>query len=84
MRGNNSSLSRLEFRLLNLLVVRQNRVVKFDELISHTWGNLGGMDRQGLYVFISRLRNKIEYISEDGPRIICIRDLGYLLRIHLD
>lgn len=53
-------LTRLETRLMQLLLAQAGRVVSAERLLAHVWGQRGGGDRQLLKQLVHRLRQKIE------------------------
>ncbi|WP_376767972.1 winged helix-turn-helix domain-containing protein [Neobacillus endophyticus] len=73
------SLSRLQFRILFYLATKLNQCVKYEELINFTWGSDSFITKQQLYVYINRIRERIE----DNPRkpkcLFSVRGGGYVL-----
>ena len=53
-------LTRLETRLMQLLLAQAGKVVSAERLLSHVWGQRGSGDRQLLKQLVHRLRQKIE------------------------
>ena len=53
-------LTKLELRLLQLLLANSGRTVSSDRLLIHVWGHRGSGDRQLLKQLVHRLRQKIE------------------------
>jgi DNA-binding response OmpR family regulator len=53
-------LTKLELRLLQLLLANAGRTVSSDRLLVHVWGRRGSGDRQLLKQLVHRLRQKIE------------------------
>ncbi|HTX05704.1 MAG TPA: response regulator transcription factor [Steroidobacteraceae bacterium] len=53
-------LTKLELRLLQLLLANAGRTVGSDRLLVHVWGRRGAGDRQLLKQLVHRLRQKIE------------------------
>ncbi len=77
--GGRISLSSLESRLLDYLLLNAGQVLPFDAIIDHIWGPDGatrGMVRQLIY----RLRSKIEPDSADPVHIQTVSGVGYELR----
>lgn len=73
-------LTRLEMRLMQLLVANADQPVQTDRLLMHVWGHKGGGDRQLLKQLVHRLRQKL---GDDGdaPRLIeTVSGVGYRLR----
>lgn len=53
-------LTRLETRLLQILIANAGHVVGTERLLTHVWGQRGSGDRQLLKQLVHRLRQKIE------------------------
>jgi DNA-binding response OmpR family regulator len=62
-------LTKLETRLLQILLANAGNVVGTERLLTHVWGHRGSGDRQLLKQLVHRLRQKIE---EDpaAPRVL--------------
>ena len=58
--GNPISLTKLELRLLQMLLAQAGRTVNSDRLLVQVWGHRGSGDRQLLKQLVHRLRHKIE------------------------
>jgi len=58
--GEPVSLTKLELRLLQMLLAQAGRVVNSDRLLVQVWGHRGSGDRQLLKQLVHRLRQKIE------------------------
>ena len=58
--GEPVNLTKLELRLLQLLLAQAGRVVNSDRLLVQVWGHRGSGDRQLLKQLVHRLRHKIE------------------------
>ena len=58
-------LTKLETRLLQILIANAGHVVSTERLLTHVWGHRGSGDRQLLKQLVHRLRQKIE----DDPSI---------------
>ena len=54
------SLTKLELRLLQMLLAQAGRAVNSDRLLVQVWGHRGSGDRQLLKQLVHRLRHKIE------------------------
>jgi len=72
------SLTPLEGRLLDYLMVNAGHVMTFEAIIDHVWGPQGG-DRDMLRQLIRRLRKKIEPDPATPVFIRTIPSLGYEL-----
>ena len=53
-------LTKLELRLLQILIANAGHVVGTERLLTHVWGHRGSGDRQLLKQLVYRLRQKIE------------------------
>lgn len=71
-----AKLTRLECRLLEILMINQGQVLPTDSLIDSVWGPSGG-DRIMLKQLIYRLRKKIEKNSSDPTHLKTVSGVGY-------
>jgi len=78
--GESISLTPLEGRLLDYLMMNAGQVLTFDGLIDHVWGPEGA-DRDMLRQLVRRLRSKIEPDPANPRYIITTPGLGYSLEI---
>ncbi len=62
-------LTKLELRLLQMLLVNAGRTVGSDRLLLHIWGHRNSGDRQLLKQLVHRLRQKIE-VDPSLPQIL--------------
>jgi DNA-binding response OmpR family regulator len=62
-------LTKLELRLLQMLLASAGRTVSSDRLLVHVWGHRGSGDRQLLKQLVHRLRQKIEH-DPANPRLL--------------
>lgn len=74
--GTTISLTPLENRLFESLVINAGQVLTFETIIDHVWGPDGG-DRDMLRQLIRRLRGKIEEDPSEPVYIRTIPGLGY-------
>lgn len=73
-------LTKLEFDLLELLVLNKNVVVRRDTIYQRIWGYDFETRSRSLDVTISYLRNKLE--GDGRPRMIqTVRGIGYVVRL---
>jgi DNA-binding response OmpR family regulator len=72
-------VTRLEFRLLQLLFAHAGQTVNADRLLAHVWGHKGGGDRQVLKQLVHRLRQKLEVDGGLGNRLDTVPGVGYRL-----
>jgi len=70
------SLTHLEYRLLECLVVNAGQVLTFDTIIDHVWGPASA-DRDMLRQLVRRLRAKIEPNPSEPIYIQTVPGLGY-------
>ncbi len=69
-------LTKTEFALLELFLRNQGRVLSRTQIFESVWGYDFGPESNGLWVYISYLRQKM-----GEPRLIqTVRGLGYVLR----
>ena len=77
--GENLSLSRTEWMLLQHLAANAGKVMTNPELLSKVWGPEYQDDVQYLRVWISRLRAKLEANPAEPVIITTMQGIGYLL-----
>lgn len=77
--GEQVSLTRTEWLLLQCLAANAGRVMLNAELLSKVWGPEYRDDLQYLRVWISRLRRKLEPKPEEPVIIKTMQGIGYLL-----
>ena len=73
-------LTRLEFRLLQYLLVNANHTLSAERLTQHVWGYRGAGDRQMLKQLVHRLRQKLEQDPADPQYLQTVAGSGYLLQ----
>jgi len=62
-------LTKLELRLMQILLANAGHVVATERLLSHVWGARGNGDRQLLKQLVHRLRHKVE-ADPSNPRYL--------------
>ena len=72
-------LTKLESRLLEILMLNHGLVLSTDTLIDHIWGPAGG-DRTMVKQLVYRIRKKIESDPSDPQFIETIGGVGYSLK----
>jgi len=72
-------LTKLELRLLQLLLANAGRTVGSDRLLVHVWGRRGAGDRQLLKQLVHRLRQKIEADPATPQLLLTVSGAGYKL-----
>ena len=72
-------LTRLECRLLQLLLANAGQPQAADRLTTHVWGLRGMGDRQLLKQLVHRVRRKIEPAAEP-IYLVTVGGIGYVLR----
>ncbi len=77
--GAPTRLTKLEARLLQMLLVNAGRTLSPDRLTGHVWGYRGLGDRQLLKQLVHRLRRKIEVDAATPRYLQTISGAGYLL-----
>jgi DNA-binding response OmpR family regulator len=71
-------LTKLELRLLQMLLANAGHTVSSDRLLVQVWGHRGGRDRQLLKQLVHRLRQKIE-ADPAAPALLRTAAAGYKL-----
>jgi DNA-binding response OmpR family regulator len=77
-------LTRLEARLLQLLLAGAGKPLPVERLLSHVWGSRGGGDRQLVKQLVHRLRQKIEVDAHQPRYLVTVAGVGYCLQVHGD
>jgi DNA-binding response OmpR family regulator len=72
-------LSRTEYNLLSVLAQNAGMVVTHELLLEKVWGPEYNRDIDFIWVYISRLRRKIEADSRRPKYILTVPDVGYKL-----
>jgi DNA-binding response OmpR family regulator len=72
-------LTKLETRLLHILIANAGNVVGTERLLTHVWGHRGSGDRQLLKQLVHRLRQKIEVDPAAPARLRTEAGAGYRL-----
>ena len=73
-------LTKLEFRLLQLLVAHAGHTLPVERLTTHVWGYRGLEDRQLLKQLVHRLRKKIERDCTAPEYLVTVPGVGYVLK----
>ena len=73
-------LTRLETRLLQILVAQAGHVVSAERLLAHVWGHRGSGDRQLLKQLVHRLRHKLERDPGGAELLQTESGIGYRLK----
>ena len=79
VQGRQVQLSRTEYKLLSLLAQNVGMVVTHELLLEKVWGPEYHRDIDFIWVYISRLRRKIEADSRRPQYILTVPDVGYKL-----
>ena len=79
-RGKLLDLSRIEYRLLKVLVERPGRVFSRDELMERAWDDPAASFDRTVDAHIKTLRAKLREIDPDADPIQTHRGMGYSLR----
>jgi DNA-binding response OmpR family regulator len=72
-------LTRLEVRLLQLLLANAGHPLPVERLLSHVWGSRGAGDRQLVKQLVHRLRHKIELDARQPRYLQTVAGVGYTL-----
>jgi DNA-binding response OmpR family regulator len=78
--GDPVRLTRLEMRLLQLLLANAGHTLPSERLLAHVWGSRGTGDRQLLKQLVHRLRQKIERDAAAPAYLVTVSGVGYALR----
>jgi DNA-binding response OmpR family regulator len=78
--GASLRLTRLETRLLQILIAQAGHVVTTERLLAHVWGHRGSGDRQLLKQLVHRLRQKLERASPANDPLQTESGVGYRLK----
>ena len=79
VRGQETSLTPTEFRLLQQLALNADRVMLHDDLLSKVWGPEYRDDIDYLRVYVRHLRRKIEKNPSEPRHILTTPGVGYML-----
>lgn len=79
LRGRPIQLSRTEYRLLSVLAQNAGRVMTHELLLERVWGAEYNREVDFIWVYISRLRRKIETDPRHPRYILTVPDVGYKL-----
>jgi DNA-binding response OmpR family regulator len=74
-------LTRLELRLLQILLANAGHTLPAERLLAHVWGSRGSGDRQLLKQLVHRLRQKIEADAAEPRYLVTVSGVGYVLRV---
>jgi DNA-binding response OmpR family regulator len=80
MGGQPVRLTRLELRLLQILLANAGHTLPPERLLTHVWGSRGAGDRQLLKQLVHRLRQKIETDAAQPRYLVTVSGVGYVLR----
>lgn len=79
--GEPARLTRLELRLLQILLANAGHTLPAERLLAHVWGSRGSGDRQLLKQLVHRLRQKIEADAAEPRYLVTVSGVGYALRV---
>ncbi len=77
LHGDPVDLTPLEYKILTYMTQHRRQVLPYQQLIEHVWDAPDKGSRRGLFVHISRLREKIEQDPEDPEFIVNRWGVGY-------
>lgn len=77
LRGQQVTLTRLEFNLLYCMAQRAGKVLTRDDILRLVWGENEAIDLRGIDAHIRRLRAKVEDDADDPKRILTVHGVGY-------
>jgi len=78
--GKPLDLSRIEYRLLKVLVERPGRVFSRDELMERAWDDPAASFDRTVDAHVKTLRAKLRAVAPDEDPIVTHRGMGYALR----
>jgi len=73
-------LTPIEFRLLHLLLVNRNRVLRSDTIVERVWGRDASAEGGSLKAHIRHLREKVEVNPSQPEFIVTVPGVGYMAR----
>jgi DNA-binding response OmpR family regulator/signal transduction histidine kinase len=79
IKGQPVQLSRTEYKLLSVLAQNVGMVVTHELLLEKVWGPEYNRDVDFIWVYISRLRRKVEANSRQPKYILTVPEVGYKL-----
>ncbi|QBD81215.1 response regulator [Ktedonosporobacter rubrisoli] len=79
VKGRTVQLSKIEYKLLSVLAQNVGMVVTHELLLEKVWGPEYNRDVDFIWVYISRLRRKLEEDSRRPKYIVTVPDVGYKL-----
>ena len=79
MGGRQIALSPREFRLLDLLLRNEGRLLSREQILSSVWGEHSRSDNKTLDAQVRRLRGKIEQDPQHPTLLLTVRGVGYRL-----
>jgi len=79
LQGRPVQLSRTEYKLLSTLAQNAGRVMTHELLLERVWGAEYNREVDFIWVYISRLRRKIEADPRHPRYIVTVPDVGYKL-----
>ena len=75
------NLSAQEYKLLNYLMINQDKVLSREMILNRIWGDVFDIQTRVVDVYIGYLRKKID--KEFNPKLIkSIRGFGYMLTLN--
>jgi DNA-binding response OmpR family regulator len=77
--GGAMRLTKLEFRMLQLMVAHAGQAIETERLLQHVWGQRAAGDRQLLKQLVHRLRQKIETDPAEPRFLLTVPGVGYEL-----
>lgn len=74
-------LTPIEFRLLHLLMLNRNKVVRSDAIVDRVWGRDAYSESGSLKAHIRHLREKVEVNPSRPEFIVTVPGVGYMVRV---
>lgn len=72
-------LSRIQCRILHYMAEHLGQPVTNEELMQYVWGNDSTVTKRELYVYINRIRKRLEQDYRHPQYLFSLRGLGYVL-----
>jgi two-component system, OmpR family, alkaline phosphatase synthesis response regulator PhoP len=81
--GKDVTLTRTEFKIIELLVARAGEVITRDEFLDSIWGEDFSITPRVIDTHIAALRKKLEDDPNDPKHLLSVRGVGYKLNQNL-
>jgi two-component system phosphate regulon response regulator PhoB len=82
VRGEPTTTTATEFRLLDYLARHPGRVFSRDQLLDAVWGDARFVTPRSVDVYVRRIREKVEVDAEEPHYLKTVRGAGYRFELH--